>query len=205
MTLAAGSRLEPYEIVGPIGAGGEVYRARDQKLDREVAIKVLPDRLGENPDALARFERQAKAVAAPSPNILSMRPLSRRCDPLKPRPRRSHDIASGTPRRRLGAESPANSAERRKAKGCWVRPASGVASSDAPRILSASSAHCGLRVCMTSLRVEGAIFTAPLGMRTVRGRTAGAAVTDRSGRSRRSREHPLPYHRCPAPLRCGTR
>ncbi len=75
MPLAAGSRLGPYEILGPIGAGGmgEVYRARDQKLDREVAVKVLPALLGENPDALARFEREAKAVAALShPNILAI-------------------------------------------------------------------------------------------------------------------------------------
>src|SRR5579864_7456208 len=66
MTLSAGDRLGPYEIVMPIGAGGmgEVYKARDTRLDREVAIKVLPDRLSQDPQALARFEREAKAVAA---------------------------------------------------------------------------------------------------------------------------------------------
>jgi serine/threonine protein kinase/dipeptidyl aminopeptidase/acylaminoacyl peptidase len=75
MTLNAGTRLGPYEIVGAIGAGGmgEVYRARDSKLDRLVAIKVLPSQLAENATALARFEREAKAVAALShPNILSI-------------------------------------------------------------------------------------------------------------------------------------
>jgi TolB-like protein/Tfp pilus assembly protein PilF len=73
--LAPGTRLGPYEILGPIGAGGmgEVYRARDSRLEREVAIKVLPDHLAEDSTALARFEREAKAVAALShPNILAI-------------------------------------------------------------------------------------------------------------------------------------
>src|SRR5213594_3915663 len=75
MTLAAGLRLGPYEILAPLGAGGmgEVYQARDTRLDREVAIKVLPEHLAKDPQALARFEREAKAVAALShPNILAL-------------------------------------------------------------------------------------------------------------------------------------
>jgi TolB-like protein/Flp pilus assembly protein TadD len=75
MTLPAGTRLGPYEILSPLGAGGmgEVYRARDKKLDRDVAVKVLPQSLSADGDALARFEREAKAVAALShPNILSI-------------------------------------------------------------------------------------------------------------------------------------
>jgi eukaryotic-like serine/threonine-protein kinase len=75
MTLGAGSRLGPYEILSPLGAGGmgEVYRARDTKLDREVAIKVLPEKLAADATALARFEREARAVAALShPNILGI-------------------------------------------------------------------------------------------------------------------------------------
>jgi len=75
MALAPGARLGPYEIVSSIGAGGmgEVYRARDPKLGREVAIKVLPAHLSANPEALARFEREAKAVATLShPNILAI-------------------------------------------------------------------------------------------------------------------------------------
>ena len=75
MTLAAGTRLGAYEITGSLGAGGmgEVYRARDRKLDRDVAVKVLPQTVANDPDALARFEREAKAVAALShPNILSI-------------------------------------------------------------------------------------------------------------------------------------
>jgi len=75
MTLSTGTKLGPYEILAPLGAGGmgEVYRARDSKLDRDVAVKVLPAHLTSNPDALARFEREAKAVAALShPNILAI-------------------------------------------------------------------------------------------------------------------------------------
>ena len=75
MSLLAGARLGPYEIVAPLGAGGmgEVYRARDARLSRDVAIKVLPEHLSQDPQALARFEREAKAVAALShPNILAI-------------------------------------------------------------------------------------------------------------------------------------
>jgi serine/threonine protein kinase/tetratricopeptide (TPR) repeat protein len=75
MTLPAGTRLGPYEILSPVGAGGmgEVYRARHSKLDRDVAVKVLPQSVAADPDTLARFEREAKAVAALShPNILSI-------------------------------------------------------------------------------------------------------------------------------------
>ena len=65
MPLASGARLGPYEIVGPLGAGGmgEVYRAKDTRLGREVAIKVLPSHLSDNPKLKARFEREAKAIS----------------------------------------------------------------------------------------------------------------------------------------------
>src|ERR1700685_2897986 len=72
MALAAGTRLGPYEILAPIGAGGmgEVYKARDTKLDREVAVKVLPVALAQDPERLARFEREAKVLASLNhPNI----------------------------------------------------------------------------------------------------------------------------------------
>src|SRR5205809_5040846 len=75
MHLTPGRTLGPYEIVAALGAGGmgEVYRARDTRLERDVAIKVLPARLAGDPQALARFEREAKAVAALShPNILAI-------------------------------------------------------------------------------------------------------------------------------------
>ena len=75
MPLSAGTRIGPYVIEASLGAGGmgEVYRARDTRLDRDVAIKLLPDLLARDPDALSRFEREAKAVAALShPNILAI-------------------------------------------------------------------------------------------------------------------------------------
>jgi Tol biopolymer transport system component len=80
MSLDAGSRLNHFEILAPLGAGGmgEVYRARDTRLEREVAIKVLPRAIASDPDALSRFEREAKAVAALShPNILAIHDFGR--------------------------------------------------------------------------------------------------------------------------------
>ena len=73
MSLSAGDRLGPYEIVAPLGAGGmgEVYRAKDLRLGREVALKVLPAGVASHPDRLARFEREARTVAGLShPNIV---------------------------------------------------------------------------------------------------------------------------------------
>jgi len=66
MPLTPGSRLGPYEIVQPIGAGGmgEVYRARDERLGRDVALKILPAEVAASPDRLARFQREARTVAA---------------------------------------------------------------------------------------------------------------------------------------------
>ncbi|MEJ2239479.1 MAG: protein kinase [Gemmatimonadales bacterium] len=66
MPLAAGTRLGPYEITAQIGAGGmgEVYKATDTRLDRTVAINVLPDHLASDPQRRERFEREAKAVSS---------------------------------------------------------------------------------------------------------------------------------------------
>jgi len=75
MSLPNRTQLGPYEIVGPLGAGGmgEVYRARDSRLGREVAVKVLPERLSDDKKALLRFEREAQAVAALThPSILTL-------------------------------------------------------------------------------------------------------------------------------------
>jgi serine/threonine protein kinase len=72
MSLINGSRLGPYEIVAPLGAGGmgEVYRARDSRLQREVALKVLPASVAEDPDRLVRFQREAQVLASLNhPNI----------------------------------------------------------------------------------------------------------------------------------------
>ena len=75
MSLEPDQLLGPYRIIAPLGAGGmgEVFRARDEKLDRDVTVKVLPARLASEPEALARFEREARSVAALShPNILAI-------------------------------------------------------------------------------------------------------------------------------------
>src|SRR5512141_2767277 len=75
MALASGSRLGPYEIVAPLGAGGmgEVYRARDPRLGREVAIKVLPESFSQDADRLRRFEQEARAAGVLNhPNITAV-------------------------------------------------------------------------------------------------------------------------------------
>ena len=75
MPLAAGTRLGPYEVLDLVGSGGmgEVYRARDPRLGRDVAVKVLPTEVGADPDRLRRFDQEARAVAALNhPNILTV-------------------------------------------------------------------------------------------------------------------------------------
>ena len=80
MTLTPGTKLGPYEILTPLGVGGmgEVWKAKDTRLDRFVAVKVLPSEMATNADALARFEREAKAVAALNhPNITGIFDIGR--------------------------------------------------------------------------------------------------------------------------------
>jgi serine/threonine protein kinase/roadblock/LC7 domain-containing protein len=75
MALTSGTQLGPYEIVSPLGAGGmgEVYRAKDTRLGREVALKILPESFAQEPERLRRFEQEARAVAALNhPNILAI-------------------------------------------------------------------------------------------------------------------------------------
>ena len=75
MSLSAGTKLGPYEILAPLGAGGmgEVYRARDAKLGREIAIKVLSGATASDPDRRHRFELEARAASALNhPNILTV-------------------------------------------------------------------------------------------------------------------------------------
>ena len=83
MSLQSGTRLGPYEIVAPIGAGGmgEVYKATDTRLDRTVAIKVLPPHSPSDPDMQQRFEREAQTIAALNhPHICTLHDVGRRRD-----------------------------------------------------------------------------------------------------------------------------
>jgi eukaryotic-like serine/threonine-protein kinase len=75
MALVAGTRLGPYEIIAPIGAGGmgEVYQARDTRLNRDVAIKILPEFFAADADRLRRFQLEAQSAGALNhPNILAI-------------------------------------------------------------------------------------------------------------------------------------
>src|ERR1700682_2601214 len=80
MTLSTGSRLGPYEVLSPLGAGGmgEVYKARDTRLERTVAVKVLPQHLSSSPDVRQRFEREAKTISQLShPHICALYDVGR--------------------------------------------------------------------------------------------------------------------------------
>jgi eukaryotic-like serine/threonine-protein kinase len=80
MSLAAGSRIGVYDILAPIGAGGmgEVYRAHDSRLRRDIALKILAPQFASDPDRVARFEREAHVVASLShPNILAIHDFGR--------------------------------------------------------------------------------------------------------------------------------
>jgi len=80
MSLAAGTKLGPYEILSPIGAGGmgEVYKARDARLERTVAVKVLPQHLSSSPELRQRFEREAKTISQIShPHICALYDVNR--------------------------------------------------------------------------------------------------------------------------------
>jgi serine/threonine protein kinase len=75
MTLSPGSRLGPYEVLSPLGAGGmgEVYKAKDTRLDRTVAVKVLPSHLSSSEEVRQRFEREAKTISSLShPHICAL-------------------------------------------------------------------------------------------------------------------------------------
>ncbi len=85
MALKPGTTLGVYEVLAAIGAGGmgEVYKARDTKLDRDVALKILPDAFVNDPERLARFQREAKVLASLNhPNIAQIR-ASRKAEDVK--------------------------------------------------------------------------------------------------------------------------
>src|SRR5262245_64172512 len=97
MRLSTGVRIGPYEIVSALGAGGmgEVYRATDTNLGRDVAIKVLPDAFAQDPDRVARFEREAKTLATLNhPNIAQIYGLEKSQGTYRTRIRRRAGVRS---------------------------------------------------------------------------------------------------------------
>jgi serine/threonine protein kinase len=83
MALQSGTRLGPYEILAPLGAGGmgEVYKATDRRLNRTVAVKVLPPHFSSNPEMKQRFDREAQTVAALNhPHICTLHDVGRQGD-----------------------------------------------------------------------------------------------------------------------------
>ena len=109
MSVSVGDRLGPYEILAPLGAGGmgEVYRARDSKLKREVALKVLPHAFASDPERMARFQREAEVLAALNhPNIAAIYGLEQNALVMElvegenaPRPAARRDCTRPTPAR----------------------------------------------------------------------------------------------------------
>jgi serine/threonine protein kinase len=131
MTLAPGTRLGPYEILAPLGAGGmgEVFRARDTRLGREVAVKVLPEEVAKSPERRARFEREARAVAALSDaGILALYDVSLDGDPAFV----VTELLEGETLRERLAEGPLPV---RKATGYAIQTARGLAAAHAKGIV----------------------------------------------------------------------
>ena len=127
MALAAGTRLGPYEILGPIGAGGmgEVYRARDTRLGRDVAVKVLPGDASHTPERLHRFEQEARLAGSLNhPNVLTLFDVGISRGRAVPR----HGAPRGTHAARRARCGPAA-----VAKGNRLRPAGGPRPRRRPR------------------------------------------------------------------------
>ena len=107
MPLAPGTTLGPYEILSPIGAGGmgEVYKARDTRLDRTVAIKVLPEHVAADPDLKQRFEREAKTISSLNhPHVCTLHDVGEHCKGVR-RPTRPTSCALTPAQPRAGRES----------------------------------------------------------------------------------------------------
>ena len=155
MALSPGTQLGPYEISTPLGAGGmgEVYRARDTRLDREVAIKVLADRLACDQRSLARFQTEAKAIAALShPNILSIYDAELEHPPLF----LVTELLEGNTLRRLIERPPV---PWRRAVAIAIAIADGLAAAHAARIV-----HRDLKPENVFLTKQGAIKILDFGL-----------------------------------------
>src|SRR5947208_15961572 len=136
--LSTGTKLGPYEILAPLGAGGmgEVYRVRDSRLGREVAIKVLPESFSKDPDRLRRFEQEARAASQLNPSQYRYRARfwdARWCALRRPGAPRSGDAARAPARRRpsraqgggLRYPSGARTGSGSRERNCPTRPQAG--------------------------------------------------------------------------------
>src|SRR5262245_54704555 len=130
MSIVPGTRIGPYDVLSLVGAGGmsEVYRARDSRLARQVAIKVLPAAFAADADRLHRFEQEARAAAALNhPNILTVHEIGSHAAASGPSfPYVVSDLLEGRTLRETLAEAPAG-LPIRKAIDCATQLASGLA------------------------------------------------------------------------------
>ncbi|HXM77018.1 MAG TPA: serine/threonine-protein kinase, partial [Thermoanaerobaculia bacterium] len=169
MTLSPGTRLGPYEVLAPLGSGamGEVYRARDTRLEREVAVKVLPASFSADPDRLRRFDQEARAASALNhPNILAIYDVG------------THDgapyvvselLEGGTLRERLGSPLPA-----RKAVDYGIQIAQGLAAAHEKGIV-----HRDLKPENLFVTKDGRVKILDFGLaKLTRPETAAGSLTD---------------------------
>ena len=159
MALSPGTRLGSYEILSPLGAGGmgEVYRARDNRLGREVAIKVLPGELTRDAHALGRFETEARAAAALShPNVLGIHDF----DAKAPVPYAVHELLSGQTYRQWIAAGPVPP---RKAVEALAQVARGLAAAHARGVV-----HRDLKPENLFVTTEGTVKILDFGLAKVR-------------------------------------
>ena len=189
MSLTPGTRIGVYEVTGLLGAGGmgEVYRARDTKLDRDVALKVLPEAFTADPDRLARFEREAKVLASLNhPNIGSIYGLEeadgvralvlRARGPATPAVSRRGHVGARQEARRGRAGQPVDTTSRgRRVRGC---PGAHLVPEALAEAVDARLAAMRKRMLRTS---DGRLLGRPPGRSTRRPSGASCSATSRTG------------------------